>query len=602
MPSDSSSPVLNPADEYRRRLDHQLLISAARRRRVTTVAYTQLAFLLLSVATGAAILFVRSVSGFWIFPPVIGFLVLAVVHQRAKRRLRTCLRTIAFYERNLARIENRWMGAGETGDRFQDPSHPYSRDLDLFGNGSMFQLLCASRTRAGEETLARWLLARAAPEEVGARNAAVAELTSRVDLREDLAILGEDLPSNIQPDALSAWAEIPPLLQSQALRIALPVLAILWIASLVFWALWDVRWLVVAMTVLNFFVQHKYHERAASSLASIGDASHDLNLLTLLLARLERETFSAPLLVALRAGFSDRNLVVSETMARLNRWVDLLLWSDNFVAKILDRVLLWNLQCAFAIDAWRKQFGPSVRGWLRAVGELEALSDFAGYAYEHPRDVFPEFTAEAPPCFDAEGLAHPLIPEDRAVPNHLHLSDRLRLLIISGPNMAGKSTLIRAVGINVVLAQSGAPVRARRLRLSPLSVAASVVVLDSLQGGISRFYSEILRLKQITDLAKGPIPVLFLLDEFLQGTNSHDRRIGAEAILRTLFERRAIGLVSTHDLALTEIAVALGPRAANAHFEDRLEEGKLRFDHHLSPGVVQTSNALELMRSIGLEV
>jgi DNA mismatch repair ATPase MutS len=168
--------------------------------------------------------------------------------------------------------------------------------------------------------------------------------------------------------------------------------------------------------------------------------------------------------------------------------------------------------------------------------------------------------------------------------------------------MAGKSTFLRAVGINAVLAQSGAPVRARRLRQSRLSVAASVCILDSLQGGISRFYAEIARLKLILDMTNGPAPVLFLLDELLQGTNSHDRRIGAEAIARSLFKRGAIGLLTTHDLALVEIADSLGPLAKNFHFEDRFEDGKLHFYYHLTPGGVQTSNALDLMRSIGLDV
>jgi DNA mismatch repair ATPase MutS len=192
--------------------------------------------------------------------------------------------------------------------------------------------------------------------------------------------------------------------------------------------------------------------------------------------------------------------------------------------------------------------------------------------------------------------------EARAVRNDLHFGKELRLVIISGPNMAGKSTFVRAVGVNAVLAQCGAPVRARKLRMSSLAVAASVCVLDSLQGGVSRFYAEIIRLKLIVDMAQRPVPVLFLLDELLSGTNSHDRRIGAEAIVRTLFQRDAIGLLTTHDLALAEIATPLGPGAANVHFQDDLEDGKLHFDYRLAPGVVQTSNALELMRSIGLDV
>ncbi len=293
----------------------------------------------------------------------------------------------------------------------------------------------------------------------------------------------------------------------------------------------------------------------------------------------------------------------SVAVAKLNRLIQLLESRRNQVVAVLEPFVMWSVQLTFAIVAWRRAHGPSIRKWLEAVGELEALSDFAGYAYEHPRDVFPEFAADGTGgCLDATGFAHPLIPEDRVVRNDLKLDTAMRLVVISGPNMAGKSTFIRAVGVNAVLAQCGAPVRAERLRVSRLTVAASVCILDSLQGGISHFYAEITRLKLITDLAKGSSPVLYLLDELLSGTNSHDRAIGAEAIVRTLFERGALGLVTTHDLALAEIVNTLGSASTNAHFEDHLKDGKLGFNHRLSPGIVKTSNALQLMRSIGLEI
>jgi DNA mismatch repair ATPase MutS len=205
-------------------------------------------------------------------------------------------------------------------------------------------------------------------------------------------------------------------------------------------------------------------------------------------------------------------------------------------------------------------------------------------------------------CSAGEVLGHPLIPESRNVRTDLRLSDEPRVLVVSGSNMSGKSTLLRTAGVNVVLALAGAPVRARRLRLSPLQVGASIHIQDSLQAGASRFYAEIKRLRQIVDLTHGSVPVLFLLDEILHGTNSHDRRIGAEGVVRGLLDRGAIGLVTTHDLALARVAEELAPLAANVHFEDRLEDGKMTFDYRLRPGVVQRSNALELMRSVGLEV
>jgi DNA mismatch repair ATPase MutS len=281
--------------------------------------------------------------------------------------------------------------------------------------------------------------------------------------------------------------------------------------------------------------------------------------------------------------------------------MELLHSRDNVAVRVIGPPLLWTTQVAFAIEAWRKKYGQSVRRWLAGVGEIEALSSFGSYSYEHPGDPFPEF-AEAGACFEGEGLGHPLLPESRSVRNDIRLSSELRVLVVSGSNMSGKSTLLRTVGVNAVLALAGAPVRARRLRLTPLTVGASIRTLDSLQGGTSRFYTEIKRLRQLVDLTKDSRPVLFLLDELLHGTNSHDRRAGAEAVIRTLVERNSIGLLTTHDLALAHIVDVLAPRAANVHFEDHLENGRITFDYLLRDGLVRKSNALELMRSVGLDV
>jgi DNA mismatch repair ATPase MutS len=405
----------------------------------------------------------------------------------------------------------------------------------------------------------------------------------------------------VRPDALVAWAEGAPLLESQAGRALAMILPIFWLASLIAWAAWDMRALAVVTSIVNLGFASIFRVRVRKIAAEVERAGEDLGLLSEVLGLLELEKFSAPKLLDLRRKLQKDGVAPSITIARLRRLVERLVSRRNPILQVADPFVLWSLNVAFAIEAWRRQFGPAVRSWLAAVGEVEALSSLAAYAYEHPADVFPEFTGDAP-CFDAEGLAHPLIPENRAVRNDLRLGGGFRLMIISGPNMAGKSTFVRSVGVNAVLAQCGAPVRAKRLRISRLAVAASVCILDSLQGGISRFYAEIARLKLIADMTSGSSPVLFLLDELLQGTNSHDRRIGAEAIARNFFKRGAIGLITTHDLALAEIANSLGTGAANFHFEDRLEGGQLYFDHHLTPGIVKTSNALDLMRSIGLDV
>ena len=219
-------------------------------------------------------------------------------------------------------------------------------------------------------------------------------------------------------------------------------------------------------------------------------------------------------------------------------------------------LLLWPIHCANSINAWRRRYGRNVEQWLDAVGEYEALSALAGYAYEHPADPFPEF-AEGTRLYDAKALGHPLLPESSCVCNDVRLDAEKLLWMVSGSNMSGKSTLLRSVGTNLVLALAGAPVRARSLRVSPLAIGASLRVEDSLQEGVSRFYAELRGLRWAVDLVEGPHPLLFLFDEILQGTNSHDRRIGATALIRSLLERGAIGLVTTHDLALTEIVDGL---------------------------------------------
>jgi DNA mismatch repair ATPase MutS len=294
-------------------------------------------------------------------------------------------------------------------------------------------------------------------------------------------------------------------------------------------------------------------------------------------------------------------LSASRQIHRLRRLIELMDLRLNKMFAPLAALLLWGTQFAFALEAWRSRSGPSVERWLRALGEMEALLALATFSYEHPEDPFPEIV-EKGPLFEGEGIGHPLIPDDQLVRNDVRLGEPLTLLVVSGSNMSGKSTLLRTIGINSALALAGAPVRARRLRLSVLSVGASIRIVDSLQEGISRFYAEVKRLRQIMDLTEGSLPLVFLLDEIFHGTNSHDRRIGAEAVVRGLVERGAVGLITTHDLALSKVADTLAPAAQNVHFEDHLEDGKMVFDYRLRLGVVQKSNALDLMRSVGLEV
>jgi DNA mismatch repair ATPase MutS len=293
----------------------------------------------------------------------------------------------------------------------------------------------------------------------------------------------------------------------------------------------------------------------------------------------------------------------STAITRLRRILEMHDWQHNMVFAPIAFLLMWSTHLAWAVEAWRKQHGAHVRVWLRVIGEFEALASLSAYSFEHPADPFPVFTDDAAgPRFEGTGLGHPLVASARMHRNDVSLTPERQLLVVSGSNMSGKSTYLRTVGINAVLAQAGAPVRATSLRLSAVAVGATLRIQDSLQEGRSRFFAEITRIRQLADISRGPVPLLFLLDELFHGTNSHDRLVGASGVLGSLVDRGAIGLVTTHDLSLTAIVDDLGSRAANVHFEDSFDGRDMRFDYHVKPGPVTKSNALALMRAVGLDV
>ena len=593
--------MTNPRAEYDRRL-------AAWRERIA--ALDRINFIISNVRLAVALIdavllwlaFIRStISPAWPLAGWLAFGAIAVVHARRLSQFERAQRAERVYLRGLDRVADRWAGTGRDGaDCLGD--HPYANDLDLFGNGSLFELLNTARTDAGEATLADWLRGPAAIGDVRERQAAVDELRTMLDFREDVAVLAAESPVG-RTGPLAVWAASAPARFSTALRAWLATCALIFV-GLAF-AVYDERlssgWLLLWLLV-ETAIEWIGRRRFGHVLHAIETPERDLGLLAELLGRVECERFTSPRLVALQRALVTAGVPPSRRIAQLRRMVSWLDSTHNLMFAPVAFVLLLRPQLAVAIDRWHASYGHAVGDWLRAVGELEALSALATYAYEHPADPFPELVDEGA-LFDAEALAHPLIAGAAAVSNDVRIGGAgPRVIIVSGSNMSGKSTLLRAVGVNVVLALAGAPVRAARLRLSALVLGATLHIEDSLQAGHSRFYAEILRIRTIVDAGRGPVPLLFLLDEILHGTNSFDRRIGAEGIVRALVDVGAIGLVTTHDLALTELSTMLGTAAVNMHFEDRLENGRMIFDYRMRPGVVEHSNALALMRAIGLDV
>ena len=596
---DESASALHAA-EYRRRL-HAVEAAVARldmlAGRISTVR------IVLAIAGIAAIWW--SVQGttapkyIWLVPPAL-FVAAVSYHSRVRRARARTDRAAAHYRVGLARIEDRWSGLGNPGTSLEDTNHIYAADLDVFGPGNLFELLSTARTRMGERTLAAWLLSPAPTATVLQRQQSVAELRDRVDLREDLAVLSE-AGVGVRPEELSRWAESANRLTQRSILPAAVLLPVLLIAALIFWNVTAMASPVVVILLLELGVVRLLGKRLFEVLGSTEQAFDKLRLLVDLTTRLEREPLEAPLTKGLLDRLSSSGVPASRAIARLATIVSLVESRRNPLIQILDLPLLYSVHAALAAERWRRDHGRAIAAWLDAIGELEALISLSSYSYEHPDDPFPELI-DGDASFVGVALGHPLLPQRTCVRNDVTISRPTRVLLISGSNMSGKSTLLRTVGINTVLAMAGAPVRARHLRLSPLQVGANIRINDSLQKGSSRFYAEITRLRQLNETALREPTLLFLLDEVLQGTNSRDRFIGAQGVIRALIDRRAIGLVTTHDLALTTIDVSGAERLRNLHFQDQLVDGRMQFDFKLHEGVVTKSNGIELMRSIGLEV
>jgi hypothetical protein len=635
-----------PAAAYADRLAARKSAAAELRRRLDRLSTARLVAFLVGLAVAGLAFAVGVISPYFVAVPVVAFFWLVARYEMARGRLAWAERAARFYAGGLDRLNGK-PGTLSDGSRFADDAHPYANDLDLFGPGSLFARLNACRTRPGEDTLAAWLKAPAKPDEVAARQAAVRDLTPRLDLREALAAAGADVPTGADYAALAEWGAAPAMPVAAWKGTAVEALG--W-ANILAWVGWLVVGTtvlpVVAFAILSLVVAVPLLGWARQILAPIEKAEQNLSLLEAVLARLEREPVAAPRLRDLQAAMRADGLTASAQIRELRQLVTWLNAKRNGMFVPVAVLRMWDVRFGFKFEAWRKRSGSHVREWLRAVGEAEALSSLAGYAFENPADVYPTVverspltglrrtSAQAPAaytsptrgevrnpspsaeavgiasqlfmgshCFTAVGLGHPLLPADRCVRNDVRLGGDVRALVVSGSNMSGKSTLLRAVGVNAVLALAGGVVRAASLTLAPVALGATMRVQDSLQAGRSRFFAEVTKVRQLLDIARtNDPPLLFLLDELFAGTNSADRVAGAEGVVRALLDAGAVGLVTTHDLALTAVTDRLGGRVANVHFRDDLAGGELHFDFTMRPGVVPHGNGLALMRAVGLEV
>lgn len=535
---------------------------------------------------------------------VLVYATLAVLHHYVFRREARERLYVLLNERGLARLSGAWREFTERGERFLSPAHLYAPDLDVFGQASLFQLLNETATRSGEERLASWLSAPAPAEEVLARQGAARELAPLVQFRQDVCVEARSVSrEKANPGHFIEWAEAGPSLDSirwsRPLALILPPITV---ALYVFGELAPVPdwlWWVGLFLQLGVVVATRRTLREMEERMSAGEEG--FVRYAPLFERMERQEVKHPLLQRLQSGLQRAGEPpVSTHFHRFSRLYSFVEFKRHQFHPVVHLLTLWDIHALFALEKWRARHGKEVRGWFEALAELEALSCLAGFAHDRPGFVWPALAA-AGPRVEAKELGHLLL--DDPVPNDVSLPGPRHALLITGSNMSGKTTLMRALGTNVVLALAGAPVCAREFTLSPMRTLTSMRVKDSLERGVSYFYAEVQRIKAVLEAAEGAKgQCLFLLDEILLGTNTRERQIASREVLRLLLGTGACGAVTTHDLSLAALADEPGVHVVNVHFRDHLEQGKMVFDYKLRPGVVDTTNALRVLRMAGVPV
>lgn len=530
-----------------------------------------------------------------------GFAIAIVLHGRVHQKAEEARIRHDIHERHLMRLSAKWTELPNRGTDLFPPTHAYAWDIDIVGPGSLFQRIDVTHTVHGERTLGDWLGRPASPEAIRARQQAVVELATMVELRQELeaAALAARGGDKLDGRPFRQFAELPSYFEGRPWLgpaiVALPLI------TLLSYLLLPVgMWLIPLAAQVALLVASGRATREAFDLAAARQGA--AQAFERMLVQAERAQWKSPLLVSLQQRLMADGTPPSAHMRSLASWSSAAELRQQFLFYILVNPLtLWDLHVLRGLSRWNARAGRRTADWFAALGELEALCSLATLAFGDPSTKMPEIAEPGKPL-TAEQLGHPLLAPEQRVENDVRLDGPGTALIVTGSNMAGKSTLLRAVGINTVLALAGGPVCATAMSLPAVRLRASMRTQDSLQQGASYFHAELQKLRGVVDDAAAEPPILFLLDELLRGTNARARHVGARAVLLHLLDRGAMGLVATHDVALSALEQEQPKRIHNVHFTDVVIDGEMRFDYRLREGVVKTSNALRLLAMAGIDV
>jgi hypothetical protein len=584
----------------KRRLD------AAARQQAMARAFNRVAFarlilfvLGMSVAVAAfmANLFFGSVIAVVV---IVVFVVLMRRHEAIVIARDTAGAQCVINDNELAWLEGREVPA-EFANPEAAPAHPYASDLDVFGAGSLFEFCNRAETALGRQKLADWLLQPAEIQAISQRQQAVCELRDDIDWRQSLQAAGFRLGDEVDQAFLERFAQpiekIPPLVALVAVPVAFVTVLGLSLTGVLPPVAVGLM-IVMSAVAIRIFVgdSTELYKQAAQLAETLGPHQR-------LLATIEGREFKSEYLRSSQEALRGGGAAATAQLAALNRIVQCLAVRHNPLLHFpLNMLLLWDGWWIRRLAAWKGEHATVMAHWFARIGEFEAVASLATLAYNHPSWSMPEILPNEELIFVGEGLGHPLLPDDRRIDNDIDLAAG-NLLLISGSNMAGKSTFERAVGANAVLAQAGGPVCARSLTMTPLRCITSMRTQDSLKDNESTFYAELRRLKQVLDTVGEGERIIVLLDELLRGTNSRDQHAGVHALVRQLLSHpNAASLIATHDLELTALAQELGERVSNVCFNSRIAGDKAIFDYRLKAGVCDSMNAVFLMRQMGIQI
>lgn len=533
----------------------------------------------------------------------IAFPLLVRYHNRLKKERFHVDSLVQINEEEIDRLSGKLKGK-EKGEQFDEAAHPYTGDLDVFGEHSLYQLLNRASTYKGKKLLAQWLKHPAEREEILSRQEAVQEMQQKLDWRQDFQAFGRVAKENEEgTDILLRWVEEPVSLEKRGLyKTAMFVMPLITLAGIImyFFAGGNAYWPIIA-TFINGMILWSTAEKANLTHKKTFSSLSALQAYRAMINSVEQTTFAHPRLQKLKAHFQHEGIQASKEISKLEYILDNFNARANIFYHIFNIVLLLDVYWLLRADKWKSNLKGDINHWFDSISEIEVLNSIAGFSFSHPEYVVPQI-AEEKFVFEAQALGHCLINAKNRVDNDFSMEGKGKICIITGSNMSGKSTFLRTIGVNIVLALMGAPVCAKKMTTSVTQVFTSMRTQDSLEESVSSFYAELKRLKQLLQMLEAPrVPVMFMLDEILKGTNSQDRHNGAASLIRQLSKLPAFGFVSTHDLELGRMEKEL-THVINYSFTSSIEQDEIYFDYTIHKGICKSFNASKLMAKMGIAI